>query len=714
MKVAIIYNADFSRVINQFGMQNKEAYNVDTVKDVAKALESAGHNVQIIDGNMEVIENLQNFMPKVLEGERMGMVFNMAYGIQGESRYTHIPAMLEMLGIPYIGSNPSGHALALDKVIAKVIMQKHNIPTPDFWVFSTYDADMSDVKYPVIVKPKMEAVSFGLRVVYNEEDLREAVKFIIKEFEQQALVEQFIRGREFAVGLIGNSPTEAFPVLEIDLNNDPDAIQSVDDKKINPRRKICPANIDEELAIRMQEESIKVFNALLLKDFARVDIRLDEEGKFYILEANSMASLGATGSYPYAAKVAGLSYSALINKMLNVAAYRYFGEEFLSENEIILNSKSNLNVKIKTFIRNRETKYEKYLSDMVNINSHVYNPDGVNNLSNYVKSKLSVLGFSHQIYSQSVIGNIYFYTNSDDKYDILLLGHLDTSTNPKNRKYFSSSEKRYHGSGVWSNKGGITILLAALEALNAQKELKNKKIGILLTSDSTLQNNISSSIIQKISSQAKYVLGMTGAFANGGLVTSRSGSGQYKVEMNLRNNDIPENVSLLANKYIKLLGQFMKLGDNNNNVLIAPSELNLTSSIIQHAAYGTVAISVRYNRNQDFSEIDKKIKELKPKVSNTIVDIQLRGGQKRPAMEQNEKIMELWNFIKSEASKIDVNLRQEHRWSSSDICFVDDNISKIDGMGPVGNVSENSEEYILKHSLMERATLLATVIRKLK
>ena len=117
MKVGIIHNEDMTRVINVFGMQNKEKYNPRTVKRVAAALESGGHNVAVIDGNMHVVESLEHFMPRVLDGERMGMVFNMAYGIQGESRYTHIPSMLEMLGIPYVGSGPSGHALALDKII---------------------------------------------------------------------------------------------------------------------------------------------------------------------------------------------------------------------------------------------------------------------------------------------------------------------------------------------------------------------------------------------------------------------------------------------------------------------------------------------------------------------------------------------------------------------------------------------------------------------
>ncbi len=164
MKVAIIYNKDLTGVINRFGMQNKEKYNPETVKKVADALEKGGHNVRIAEGDMYVVERLKEFMPSVIEGERMGLVFNMAYGIQGESRYTHLPAMLEMLGIPYVGSGPDGHSLALDKVITKIIMQKHGIPTPNFRVYSTGEEDMSDVEYPVIVKPKMEAVPYSIRV----------------------------------------------------------------------------------------------------------------------------------------------------------------------------------------------------------------------------------------------------------------------------------------------------------------------------------------------------------------------------------------------------------------------------------------------------------------------------------------------------------------------------------------------------------------------
>ena len=337
MKVAVIYNKQEIRtsdVINVFGMPTKERYKEKTIEMVASALESGGHNVRIIEGNMHVIDELQNFMPRVVKGERQGMVFNMAYGIQGQSRYTHIPAMLEMLGIPYVGSSPAVHAIALDKVMSKIVFVQHHLPTPDFWVFSTPDDDVSDVRYPVIVKPKMEAVSLGLRVVHNKKDLKEAVVFIINEFQQQALVEVFIPGQEFAVPLLGNgTELETLPIVEIDLGKDPNAIQTVDDKMSHPREKICPAKIPQQLAEELNKLSIKVFQVLNSYDFSRIDFRVDDQGKIYILEINSMASLNPTGSYVNSAKVAGMNFNALVNRILDIAAVRYFGKTYLGHEE---------------------------------------------------------------------------------------------------------------------------------------------------------------------------------------------------------------------------------------------------------------------------------------------------------------------------------------------------------------------------------------------
>lgn len=714
MKVAIIYNKDFSSVINTFGMQNKEVYNEKTVNNIARALESYGHNVEIIDGNMNVIESLKGFMPKVLDSERMGMVFNLAYGIQGESRYTHIPAMLEMIGIPYVGSNPSGHAIALDKVIAKVIMQKQNISTPKFWAYSSHQEDMSDVVYPVIIKPKMEAVSFGLKVVDNENDLKDAVEFIINEFKQQALVEQFIRGREFAVGIIGNSPTEAFPVLEIDLDNNPDAIQSVDDKKLQPRQKTCPADIPEKLAVQMQEESIKAFKALQLQDFARVDIRLDEDGNIFILEINSMASLGSTGSYPFAAKAAGLSYDALVNKMLDVAAKRYFGYKYHADGTEMVESVDPINLRVRTFLRNRQVRYNDLLKSLVNINSHVRNIEGINSLLSIFRKNFVDLGFFCQIIPQAEIGNIHFYTNSEyEDYDILLLGNIDNGVGIPQHRYYEETEQKIFGTGVWQNKGGLVVLLAALQALKSIKVLRKRKIGILLTTDDTIKNKATASIIRKKSAMAKYVIGLTGAFLDGGVVTSRSGAATYDISLNLINYETETNVSEAAKIYTKLASLLTNLSNWEEGILVSPSSLDFKSNLQNISASGTINLSVRYNHNKQINKIESIVFNLIPKRYKRIFDIYVGVGDKRPVMERSEKVEQFWQIFKSEANKLDIRLREEHRWSSSNICFAREDKFKIDGIGPIGIKDEHEQEFILKYSLIERATLLAIVINRL-
>ena len=122
----------------------------------------------------DLVERLEKFMPRVVKGERPGLVFNVSYGVQGQARYTHAPSILEMVGIPYIASGPLAHSLCLDTVVTKMILRQHGLPTPDFAVLNTPDEPASGLTYPLIVKPKNEAVSFGLKVVGDEAELRAA------------------------------------------------------------------------------------------------------------------------------------------------------------------------------------------------------------------------------------------------------------------------------------------------------------------------------------------------------------------------------------------------------------------------------------------------------------------------------------------------------------------------------------------------------------
>ena len=645
----------------------------------------------------------------------MGIVFNMAYGIQGESRYTHLPAMLEMLGIPYVGSNPAGHALALDKVFTKIIMQNHGIPTPKFWVYSDAQADMSLVEYPVIVKPKMESVSYGLQIVHDESGLRKAVKFIIDEFQQQALVEQFIRGREFCVGLLGNNPPEAFPLLEIDFEDDPNGIHSFEDKISKPRKKICPANLSKELSDEIVQFSIRAFNALELRDFARVDIRVDENQNIHLLELNSMASLGPTGSYVRAAQVAGYDFRTLVNKMLDVASKRYFavnGVPVQNGGELKPSQKREADhVRVRTYLRNRQETIESILQKMVNINTYVRNVEGVNDLSRFIIHYLSSLGFKHQVFPQVDIGQITLLDNSpNDHYDVLFLSHLDNLTPFSNHIYYGASEQRLYGSGIWTHKGGLTTMIAALQALKYIRFLRKLKIGILLTSDDSLQGRFAKNLVQQMTSRADHVIALKGSSLNGTVVTSRSGAAVFHCRMNVVNPENAEDISHAMNLFSRAVTAWSGLSDANSGLVVVPSEVSMRSNITDLSANGEVHLSVRFNDPGQMQSTSHKIRNSVSSKQRKRFHVQIQGGMRRPPMLRTEKIDSMWMMVKQIAEKLDMRLSEEHRWSSSDICFVDPNIAKLDGLGPIGAEPQGKEEYILRHSLLERATLLAMLL----
>jgi D-alanine-D-alanine ligase len=329
MKIMIVQNSASGAVIQRFGRPCVETYGAKTIELVADSLREYGHDVLVCEGDTTLLPMLEGFMSPSDYGLPSGMVFNMAYGIQGDCRYTHVPAMLEMAGVPYTGSSPLGHALALDKVVTKELLLQSGLPTPRYAVMMTGDEPILHLRYPLVVKPRHESTSFGLKLVHSRADLKTAVQSIVSKYAQGALVEEYIEGREFCVGLLGNgSDLQCFPVLEQDFTGCGVRMMTFEVKfhreAVEPQ-KVCPAPIDEDTQKLLHEISAATFNACQCKDYARVDLRLDESGKPYILEINSMASLGAGGSYVAAAVAAGYTYAGLVNRIVDVAHLRYFG-----------------------------------------------------------------------------------------------------------------------------------------------------------------------------------------------------------------------------------------------------------------------------------------------------------------------------------------------------------------------------------------------------
>jgi D-alanine-D-alanine ligase len=325
MRVAVVWNRERSGVINSFGQVCPERYGATSVQNVVDALRQDGHDVLLCEGDKTLLSTIERFMPPDSHGRPTGMAFNMAYGIQGECRYTHVPAMLEMAGVPYTGSGPLGHALALDKVITKNLLRDAGIPTPNFCVMRLGTEFADHLRFPVVVKPRHESTSFGLHLVHDPTRLQAAVESVVTRYHQDALVEEYIDGREICVAVLGNEKPERLPFVEHDFGDRAIRMFTWEDKTHRAAaepRKICPASVDGVLAAKLRDVSLATFRACCCRDFARVDIRIDA-GVPYVLEINSMAALGSGASFVLAAKAAGYGFSQLVNRILDVAHQRY-------------------------------------------------------------------------------------------------------------------------------------------------------------------------------------------------------------------------------------------------------------------------------------------------------------------------------------------------------------------------------------------------------
>jgi D-alanine-D-alanine ligase len=331
VKVALVYNLNAKGIINVFGIQNREWYPEETIEKVVAALEKGGHEVELVAGDRLMLSKLKKYLPKLSKKRPNGIVLNMALGIQGKCRYTHVPAILEVAGIPYTGSGPLGHTLAMDKVIAKQILIASGLPTPNYRVFSDQNELSVHLQFPLIVKPRGEAASFGLKIVHDTESLKEAVNQILLDFKQPALIEEYVEGREINISILGNNTPQAFPALELILKAEGEKIYTHESKFTKSARKsakkICPADLPPETAAYIQKIAIQAFQILNIHDYARVDFRLDKYNQPHILEVNSMASLNPSSSFVHAARKAGYSYDRLINRIIEVACARYAEEE---------------------------------------------------------------------------------------------------------------------------------------------------------------------------------------------------------------------------------------------------------------------------------------------------------------------------------------------------------------------------------------------------
>ena len=289
-----------------------------TIEAIRAAIASFGHDVVMLEATSELPRLMADTLPDV--------VFNIAEGISGRNREAQVPSLCELLGVPYTGSDSATLSICLDKGLTKKILLQQQISTPNFQIFITGRERLQrNLRFPVIVKPNQEGSSKGIgdkSVCDTEEQLRAAVRAIIESYEQPALVEEYIPGREFTVGVLGEKRPRILPPMEI-VFLDKTEERPVYDFAVKQDWKkqveyVCPARVTPAELRAIERIARDTFVVLDCRDVARVDLRLNDQGELFVLEVNPLPGLTPGFSdLVMIAKAAGIDYTELIGEILS-------------------------------------------------------------------------------------------------------------------------------------------------------------------------------------------------------------------------------------------------------------------------------------------------------------------------------------------------------------------------------------------------------------
>lgn len=314
---------------------------IETIDHIRAALETDGHETVFLQADRTLPFTLQETQPDIC--------FNIAEGLGGDAREAQVPALLEMFGIPYTGSRVLTNGISLDKTLTKRIWRDRRLPVAPFQEFNAGDEPLRpELKFPLFVKPAREGTGMGVdtkAIVNNEKELRERAQYIINVYQQPALVETFLPGREFTVGILGRADARLysrnpewyekdgfhrFPVLELDSSRSvtpwvySQEAKSKDVGADGAPGYFCPAEIDPELEKKLKHFALRAHLLLNALDVSRTDIRLDEEGNPRLMEINTLP--GLTPDYSdlcLQAKAEGIHYEDLILDILYLGASRW-------------------------------------------------------------------------------------------------------------------------------------------------------------------------------------------------------------------------------------------------------------------------------------------------------------------------------------------------------------------------------------------------------
>jgi D-alanine-D-alanine ligase len=307
----------------------------ETIDAVARALGRHGEVIRL--------EAREDF-PERLRAERPDIVFNIAEGLRGPNREAHVPAICEFYGVPYSGSDPFTLALCLDKARTKEVLRANGVPTAD-WALARSAGDVERIaargwSYPLFAKPVHEGSSKGIterNLAADADAFRAIVLDLLERYEQPVLVESFLPGAEFTCGVLGNGASaRVLPLVGMNFDALPAGALPIYgfeakwlwDRPENPLDIFsCPARIPDELRAEIEDVVLRAYAVLGCRDWSRVDVRLDANGRANIVEVNPLPGIlpdpADNSCLPKAARAAGLDYDALIGACLQAAAARH-------------------------------------------------------------------------------------------------------------------------------------------------------------------------------------------------------------------------------------------------------------------------------------------------------------------------------------------------------------------------------------------------------
>jgi len=319
LRVGLAFN--MKRIDSNSGDDREAEYDApETILSVTRAIESRGHAVVPLEATTD--------FPRALAASGVDLVFNIAEGMTGRNREAQIPSLCELLGVPYTGSDSAALSICLDKALAKRLLV--DVDTPAFQVFSTGREKLRPLRFPVIVKPNQEGTSKGISrksVCADEDQLRERARDLIDRYRQPALAEEYIVGREFTVGLLGERRPRVLPPMEVVfLSQDDLPVYDYECKQHWQRhvRYECPASLSKEELRSIERVCRSTFMTLGCRDVARIDLRLTPDGRVYVIEVNPLP--GLTPDYSDLCLIANgakIDYPTLIGEIMSGAIKRW-------------------------------------------------------------------------------------------------------------------------------------------------------------------------------------------------------------------------------------------------------------------------------------------------------------------------------------------------------------------------------------------------------